>query len=211
MALGAINGVASAVALPALSGILPGLVKAAELPQANAASGIARSTGTLLGGVVAGVIVGRAGWAIANAALGLGFLIGGFVVLRVKPRRPLRFGLIGVQLLVPALLCLALAPQLLLLAVAAIGVGLGFQAISVGVDTALGQHISLDKLSRVASYVMLASYAAMPIAQVAVGSLAAAGNPRSVEIVAAATFSLVLLLALCVPAVRNLPRLDSDV
>ena len=293
MVLGAINGVATAVALPALSGILPELVDSAELPQANAASGIARSTGTLLGGTIASVIVGvagpalglafdaaafllaawllsrlpltrltrtsksllsdlvegwsdfigtswvvvvslvmfalqfvwvgcwvtlgpviadqtfgRAGWALSNAALGLGFLAGGLLVLRVKPRHPVRFGLLGVQLMVPALLCLALAPRLLLVVVAALGVGLGFQAISVGVDTALGQHIPLDKLSRIASYVMLASYLAMPLAQVTVGSLAAATSPRTVEITAAAAFTTILLLALCVPTVRNLHRLN---
>jgi len=282
MVLGAINGVATAVALPALSGILPELVDSAELPQANAASGIARSTGTLLGGpalglafdaaafllaawllsrlpltrltrtsksllsdlvegwsdfigtswvvvvslvmfalqfvwvgcwvtlgpVIADQTFGRAGWALSNAALGLGFLAGGLLVLRVKPRHPVRFGLLGVQLMVPALLCLALAPRLLLVVVAALGVGLGFQAISVGVDTALGQHIPLDKLSRIASYVMLASYLAMPLAQVTVGSLAAATSPRTVEITAAAAFTTILLLALCVPTVRNLHRLN---
>ncbi|TCC50520.1 MFS transporter [Kribbella pittospori] len=288
--LGATNGVATAVSLPALSGILPELVDAAELPQANAASGIARSTGTLLGGAVAGVIVGfigpapglavdaaafllaasllsrlpltrlartsksllkdlvegwsdfirtrwvvvislvmfanqfvwvgcwvtlgpviadeslgRAGWAISNVFLGLGFLTGGFLVLRVKPSHPLRFGILGILLMIPALLCLALAPRLPLVALCALGVGIGFQAISVGVDTALGQHIPLGKLSRISSYVMLATYAAMPLAQLTVGLIDT--SPRTVELAAAAAFTTTLLLALCVPSIRNLPRL----
>jgi hypothetical protein len=47
---------------------------------------------------------GRTGWGLTNAAFGLGLLGGGFLVLRLKPRYPVRFGLLGIFLLVLALL-----------------------------------------------------------------------------------------------------------
>ena len=46
----AVNGIASAFVMPAMVGILPSIVDRAELPQANAVSGFARSIALIGGG-----------------------------------------------------------------------------------------------------------------------------------------------------------------
>ena len=57
-AIEAVNGIAAAFVMPAMVGILPSIVDRAELPQATAVSGFARSVAMIGGGAVAGVIVG---------------------------------------------------------------------------------------------------------------------------------------------------------
>jgi len=56
-AIEAVNGAASAFVMPAMTGILPAIVDKADLPQATAISGFARSSAMIGGGAVAGVIV----------------------------------------------------------------------------------------------------------------------------------------------------------
>jgi MFS family permease len=286
------NGAAAAFVMPALTGILPALVAPAELPQANAVAGFARSTAVIGGGAVAGVIVavagsgvglaidavafgvaayllsrlsvprltrsgtsmlyelregwsefvargwvwktvlaaslfnllwaacwitlgpviaddtfGRAGWGAVSAAFGLGLVAGGVLVIRVKPRYPLRFGLYGLYLMVPAILCLALAPYTAAMVVIAFGVGVGFEMIGIGIETAIGQHIPIEKLSRVASYDMLGSFLVIPVGQLSVGYLTTVTSVRTIELYGAGLFALVVTATLAVPSIRRLQRL----
>jgi hypothetical protein len=85
-------------------------------------------------------------------------------------------------------------------------VGIGFDMFGIGWETALGQHVPLDKLSRVASYDMLGSFIASPIGQLAVGYLAAVLSAKVVELYGAALHILVVLLTLLVPSVWRLQR-----
>ena len=67
MVLAGILGAGQAFFNPAMTGLLPDMVSAERLQQANALRGIANSAGSVLGPSAAGVIVavGGAGWAIA--------------------------------------------------------------------------------------------------------------------------------------------------
>jgi MFS family permease len=67
MVLAGILGAAQAFFNPAMTGLMPEMVSAERLQQANGLRGIASSTGQILGPSLAGVIVaaGGAGWAIA--------------------------------------------------------------------------------------------------------------------------------------------------
>lgn len=66
MMLSALMGVGQAFFNPAMTGIMPQLVRAEILQQGNALSGISTSTGAIIGPAIAGVIVAAAnpGWAI---------------------------------------------------------------------------------------------------------------------------------------------------
>ncbi|QNE18009.1 MFS transporter [Kribbella qitaiheensis] len=287
----AVNGIAAAFVMPAMTGILPSIVDRAELPQANAVSGFARSVALIGGGAVAGVIVGftgpgvglvvdgvtfgaaavllsrltiprivrdqasvlqdlrvgwtefvsrqwvwvivvafglinmiftacysilgpviadrsfgRAGWGIVSACFGAGLVAGGILMIRAKPRYPLRVGMLGVFLSAPIFVCLALAPSTIAVAAMAFVVGIGFEMFGIGWETALGQHIPLDKLSRVSSYDMLGSFIANPVGQLGVGYVAAVVSIKAVELYGAAIHILVVFVTLLVPSVWRLQR-----
>lgn len=293
-AIQAVNGIAAAFVLPALTGILPSIVDRQELPQANALSGFARSVAMIGGGAVAGVIVGftspgaglavdgatfllgavllgrlrlprierspssvltdlrigwgefvsrqwvwvivvafcllnvifvacyqtlgpviaddtfgRAGWGVVSACFGAGLIAGGILMIRVKPRYPLRAGMFAVALSAPVMLCLALAPHTITVAAAAFLVGVSFEIFGIGWETALGQHIPLDKLSRVASYDMLGSFIATPAGQLSVGYVAAAVGVTAVELYGAGIYVVIALATLLVPSVWHLRRLTN--
>jgi MFS family permease len=289
----AVNGVAAAFVMPALTGILPSIVDRADLPQANAVSGFARSVAMIGGGAVAGVIVGfsgpgiglavdavtflvgayllarlslpriertassvptdlrvgwtefvsrqwvwvivlgfcllnvifvacyrtlgpviaddtfgRTGWGVASACFGAGLILGGILMIRVKPRYPLRIGMFGILLGAPIMVVLALAPNTILVAAMSFLVGVSYEIFGIGWETALGQHIPLDKLSRVSSYDMLGSIVAVPVGQLAVGSIVAAAGITAVELYGAALYVAITLVTLVVPSVWNLRRVD---
>lgn len=291
----AVNGIAGAFVLPAMMGILPSFLDKAELPQANAVSGFARSIALIGGGAVAGMIVGftspgvglavdaltfgvgafllsllklprtersttsmlhdlrvgwtefvsrqwvwsvvlaflvlnmiftacymtlgpviaddtfgRVGWGTVSACFGAGFIAGGIVMIRLKPKYPVRIGMFGMLAMVPMYLCLALAPYTVAVAAVAFLVGVGFEMFGIGWETALGQHIPIDKLSRVASYDMLGSFIAGPIGQLSVGYVAAVTSVKLVELYGAAIHIAVVLATLAVPSVWRLQRHLSD-
>jgi MFS family permease len=292
-AIEAVNGIAAAFVMPAMTGILPAIVDKAELPQANAIGGFARSAAMIGGGAVAGVIValtgpgvglavdgvtfltaaillsrlrmpriervassiltdlrdgwsefasrqwvwvvvlafgllnliftacyqtlgpviadttfGRAGWGVVSACFGAGLVASGIIMLRLKPRYPLRVGMLGMLVAIPVMLCLAVFPYTIAMAGAAFLLGVGFDMFGIGWETALGQHVPLDKLSRVSSYDMLGSFIAGPVGQLTVGYVAAASSAKAVELYGAALFALITVATLVVPSVWNLRRVE---
>ena len=292
-AIEALNGTAAAFVMPALTGILPSIVDRAELPQANAVSGFARSVAMIGGGAVAGVLVGftspgiglavdavtflvgayllarlsipriprsessvltdlrvgwtefvsrqwvwvvvlgfcvlnvifvacyrtlgpviaddtfgRTGWGIASACFGIGLIVGGVLMIRVKPQYPLRIGMLGILLGAPIMIVLALAPNTIMVAAMSLLVGISYEIFGIGWETALGQHIPIDKLSRVSSYDMLGSIIAVPIGQLMVGYVAAAAGITAVELYGAALYVVITVATLVVPSVWNLRRTE---
>ncbi|GAB3950004.1 MFS transporter [Kribbella albertanoniae] len=161
-----------------------------------------------LGPVIADRTFGRAGWGVVSACFGAGLVIGGLLMLRLKPRYPLRAGMAGMLLGAPMILCLALFPHVITVAVAAFVMGLGFEIFGIGWETALGQHVPLDKLSRVSSYDMLGSYIANPVGQLTVGYVAAALSVKAVELYGGTLYVLIIIGTLVVPSIWNLRRLD---
>ena len=292
-AIEALNGAAAAFVMPALTGILPSIVDRAELPQANAVSGFARSVAMIGGGAVAGVLVGftspgiglavdavtfllgayllarlsipriarsassvltdlrvgwaefvsrqwvwtvvlgfcllnvifvacyrtlgpviadntfgRTGWGIASACFGVGLIVGGVLMIRVKPRYPLRIGMFGILLGAPIMVVLALSPNTVMVAAMSFLVGVSYEIFGIGWETALGQHIPIDKLSRVSSYDMLGSIIAVPIGQLSVGAVAAAAGITAVELYGAGLYVAITAATLVVPSVWHLRRTE---
>ncbi len=159
-----------------------------------------------LGPVIANDTFGRAGWGIVSACFGAGLIVGGILMIRVKPKYPLRIGMLGVFLAAPIFVCLALAPNTIAVAAMAFVVGIGFEMFGIGWETALGQHIPLDKLSRVSSYDMLGSFIANPVGQLSVGYVAAVVSIKAVELYGAAVHILIVFATLLVPSVWRLQR-----
>ncbi|MEV6281438.1 MFS transporter [Kribbella sp. NPDC051770] len=163
-----------------------------------------------LGPVIADDTFGRAGWGAVSACFGAGLVAGGILMIRLKPRYPVRVGMFGMLAALPVFAALALAPNTVTVAAAAFAVGLGFETFGIGWETALGQHIPLDKLSRVASYDMLGSFVTGPLGQLLVGYVTAATSAKAVQLYGGGIYLVVVLLTLLVPAVWRLQRYAAD-
>jgi predicted MFS family arabinose efflux permease len=126
----------------------------------------------ILGAYVAKHDLGGAGaWALITSALGVGAIVGGIVVLRVRPRFPLRIAAMTFALfaLPPALL--ALGAPVGVIAAGALFAGLGGTFGNTLWETALQRHIPRHALSRVSAYDWLVSLGLSPVGQILVGPL----------------------------------------
>lgn len=150
--------------------------------------------------------LGSHGWGFVMSAIALGVVLGTLVMMRYRPRFPLRAGLLGVSLLAPTILVLGIWPRTgALVALGLLG-GLGVQIFEVAWTTALQEHIPQERLSRVASYDSFGSFVAMPLGTLLYGYLGAQVETSILLAVSAATFAVMALAGLAVPSVRNLAR-----
>ena len=180
----------------------------------GAGIGNAAMTGAMgvLGPIVAkDELGGAAAWGIVLAGTGIGLLLGGLLSLRVRPSRPLLIGCTALFLLAPPLLLLAYGAPTLAIAAAAVCSGVGVELFSVFWDTALQQHIPIERLSRVSSYDALGSFVLIPLGLIAAGPLADAIGVKESLLLASAIVVASVVLMLLVPGVRNLRRTELPV
>jgi MFS family permease len=161
-----------------------------------------------LGPVVADETFGRMAWGLILASNSVGVVVGLTVQLRLRTRRLLLAGMIGIAIEAPMLFVLGVHPSAVPLAVAAFVAGIGSSLFAIGWETSLQQHIPHDKLSRVAAYDALGSFVAMPIGQLAAGPLAAVFGVREVIMVGAVAYAAIAVATLLDRSVRTLRRTD---
>lgn len=157
-----------------------------------------------LGPVVAEDTIGADGWGFVLTGQAVGLMVGTVLLLRVRVRYPLRLGMLGVSALAVPMIVLGVAPELGLLIVAACIAGIGMDLFGITWDTALQQHVPVDRLSRVSAYDVLGSIVAVPVGQVAAGPLVAVFELRAVLIGCAAVYLAVSIAVLVVPSVWRL-------
>jgi predicted MFS family arabinose efflux permease len=138
-----------------------------------------------------------------------GMLLGGFVSMRYRPRRPLFAGNLAILLITLPLALLALPAPLLVVAAAAFIAGAGVEFFEVVWATTLQQQIAPDRLSRVSSYDLLGSYALVPLGTVLIGPLSAAIGMADTLWVAALIVLVATSAVLAVPDVRALRRIET--
>jgi MFS family permease len=163
-----------------------------------------------LGPVRALETVGERGWGLALSATAAGLLAATLVMLRLELRRPLLVGMLGVSLGGVPLLVLGLGDggtsTLVLLVVTAFVAGAGTELFNLGWNLSLQEHVPSEKLSRVYSYDMLGSFAAIPVGQLAFGPLGAAVGVGAVVVAAGVAYLALALLTLLSADVRRLER-----
>ncbi|WP_016696867.1 MFS transporter [Actinoalloteichus spitiensis] len=125
-----------------------------------------------LGASIADDTVGRAWWGATLGAQAAGVVVGTVVMLYWGPRRPLATGLLLHLTFVPMYLAVVVAPHPAVLLPAAVLAGVGGGIFIVCWETSLQRNVPSDVLSRVISYDMLVSRAAVPVGQLAGGYLA---------------------------------------
>ncbi|MFD0558433.1 putative MFS family arabinose efflux permease [Stackebrandtia endophytica] len=157
-----------------------------------------------LGPVVADESFGRLGWGIISSAQAVGFLLGGVLMLRWRPRRPLAVGVAVLVIDVPVMALLGLHPVLPPLLAGFLLMGIASSIFGVAWESALQQHVPEDRLSRVASYDMVGSFVAIPIGQLIAGPLALAFGLDTVLWMGSILLFVVLLTTLAQRSVREL-------
>lgn len=164
---------------------------------------------TVLGPVVADrELGGAAAWGVIVAAGSAGFLLGGLVSFRIRPRRPLYVAQLAVLAASFGMIGLALGLPVWAIAAASLAGGVGMEVFGVFWELSLQQHVPSDRLSRVASYDALGSFVVVPVGQVLAGPLADAVGVEAAIWLAVATFLLAEAACLLVGDVRRLERTD---
>lgn len=168
---------------------------------------ILAGTQSVLGPLVADAHLGGArSWGLILAAEGLGAVLGGFVMIRFRPRRML----LAASLAVPAdsvfFLALAVPLPVPVIAATAFAAGASVEVFSVNWATTMQQEIPPAMLSRLSSYDALGSFALAPVGTAVAGPLAASFGTSAVLTAGAILVVLLTAAVLLVPEVRNMQR-----
>jgi predicted MFS family arabinose efflux permease len=154
---------------------------------------------------------GAAGWGLIGAAQAVGLVIGGVLMLRLRPRRMLLVATLGFLFSAPLLFGLAIPLPLAAVLLLGVLAGIGTETFGVLWDTTMQQEILQDRLSRVYSYDALGSFALIPLGLAVAGPVAEAVGTRA-TLFAAGLISLTATLAvLLVRDVRELRRREAVV
>lgn len=159
-----------------------------------------------LGPAVADETIGKVAWGWVLSAEAAGLLAMTVVMLKWRPRYPIRAGMLGIAALAPPILMLGIEPAVAPLVVLAFLGGCGTEIFGIGWQTALHEHVPEQLLSRIASYDALGSFVAIPAGQLTFGPLAEAFGAQPVLIASAVVFTAVALLTLASRSVRDLGR-----
>jgi MFS family permease len=160
----------------------------------------------VLGPIVVGDGLGRPAWGWAMAAMMTGFLVGGLVSLRWRPRRALFIGTWFLALTAAFPLAMALSDSLTVVLLGAFLHGFGLEIFSVGWDLSILQNVPEDKLARVYSFDQVGSFVARPLGLALTGPVAQAVGFDSWLVVVGAVMAGSTFLALLLPDVRRLER-----
>jgi MFS family permease len=160
----------------------------------------------VLGPLVADRELGGAGdWALIVSAFGVGLLVGGIVLLRIDPRRPVLVATFAVALYTLPLAFLAVPTPAIVTAGAALLAGAGLAVANNLWETTQQRHVPPELLSRVTSYDWFGSLAAVPIGMLIWGPVAdQIGVSTALWIAFLAQLSSILVL-LAVREIRELP------
>jgi MFS family permease len=297
LVLAALVGTGQAFFSPAMTGIVPQVISAAKLQQANALNGLSGSVGGIIGPAIAGVIVavsnpgwavlidgltyvlsvvslylinvnwlpsgenesffkqlrdgwyefwsrtwlwvivvefsvvnilifapmfvlgpviakqslgGAPAWGLILAFEGAGAVLGGILMLRYHPRRPLLVATISPVTWVLPLLGLAYRSPALLIACTTFISGIGISIFSVLWVTTMQREVPSEILSRVSAYDWFGSLVFLPIGTALVGPIARVIGVRTTIIGSAILLFVFIAGTLMVPSVVQMrgPTVD---
>jgi predicted MFS family arabinose efflux permease len=135
-----------------------------------------------------------------------GFVAGGLVCLRWRPRRSLLVGTVLLSLTALFPLAMALSDQLWVVLLGAFLHGFGLQVFDVFWDLSIQQNVAPDKLARVYSFDMVGSFVARPLGLALTGPVAVLVGYQEWLLVVGCVMGASSLLALASSDVRRLTR-----
>lgn len=165
---------------------------------------------SVLGPIVVGDALGRPAWGWALSAMMLGFVVGGLVTLRWRPRRALYVGTWFLALTAAFPLAMAWSDSLAVVLLGAWLHGFGLEIFSVGWDLSIQENVAPDKLARVYSFDMIGSFIARPVGLVLTGPMVALVGAQAWLSVVGAVIVGSVLVAVTSSDVRRLERRQPD-
>jgi MFS family permease len=159
-----------------------------------------------LGPAVAKGTIGEQGWGFVLSAESVGLVLMTVVLLRVRMRRPLLYGMLGCSLMAVPMVVLGIEPHLFLLVATTLVAGAGIEVFSIAWNVAMQENIEDDMLSRAYSYDALGSFVAMPVGQLLYGPLGEAFGYREVLLWSGVAYAAIALLTLSSRSVRTMER-----
>ncbi|MBO9522975.1 MAG: MFS transporter [Nocardioidaceae bacterium] len=160
----------------------------------------------VLGPIVVKDAISEAAWGWALGALMVGFMVGGLLNLRWRPRHGLMIGTLCLSLTACFPLAMALSDQLWVILLGAFLHGLGLEIFDVNWQISIVQNVPEDKLARVYSFDAVGSFVARPLGLALTGPIATATGYDTWLLVVAAVMGGSSLLALVSHDVRRLER-----
>ncbi|WP_035904570.1 MFS transporter [Knoellia subterranea] len=148
----------------------------------------------------------EAAWGWALAALMAGFILGGLISLRWRPRRGLLVGTATLSLTAAFPLAMALSDSLVVLLAGAALHGFGLEIFSVNWDLSIQQNVAEEKLSRVYAFDMVGSFVARPLGLVLAGPVSALVGMAPWLVIVGCVMGGTALLSTLLPSVRRLER-----
>lgn len=161
---------------------------------------------SVVGPIVMGGEFGRSSWGLALGTLMAGFVVGGLLCLRWRPRRALYVGTALLSLTAAFPLAMALSDRLWPILVGAFLHGVGLQIFDVSWQVSIQENIAEDKLARVYSFDMVGSFVARPVGLVVTGPVAEVVGFDRWLVVVGCVMGGSALLSLLSPDVRRLER-----
>lgn len=159
-----------------------------------------------LGPALAKETFGAKGWGYILSAESFGLVAMTLVLMKVRIRRPLLSGMLGITAFSVPLLVLGLQPHVGLLVVAAFASGAGSELFGIGWNVAMQENVEEHLLSRAYSYDAVGSFVAMPVGQIVYGPLGEAFGYQRVLVLSGVLYAGVCLLTLSSRSVRALGR-----
>ncbi len=146
-------------------------------------------------------------WGLTLAAYAAGSVLGGLMMIRLRPARLLLTAILAVPGL--SVLLLALIPPLPL-SMSALIAGVCLQVFGVNWATTIQQQIPPAVLSRVSAYDALGSFGLAPLGTAAAGPLTGQFGAQAILAAGAATIILTTAIVLLIPDVRHMQRLPAE-
>lgn len=143
-------------------------------------------------------------WSLNLAGMTAGMMIGGFIVLKMKFKRPLFISMILIAISVMWDFALALQMPLIICVLAAVFSGLTIEFFMVTWATSMQTHIPEESYSRVNAYDSLGSYGIAPLGIVIAGPLAGHFGVSTMLIATGTLTFIAACASLTVKSVRNL-------
>jgi MFS family permease len=147
---------------------------------------------------------GPASWGYVLSGFGVGFLVGGLIAMRIRPRRPIVFAYL---ISVPFAGFLALLSVPATLALIIVGAVVGGATIAISgtlLETTITREVALEVRSRVGSFRTLGSVALLPIGMVLIGTTVATLGTSGAVVLGAFAVLVNVAIVVATPSVRRL-------
>ena len=147
---------------------------------------------------------GAQSWGLIASATGVGGVLGGLLILKFRPARPLVAYEVSAALLAAPLVVLAIHASIPVLAVSSAVFGLALSILNVTVQTTIQERIPEDVLSRINALFSVVATGLGPIGFALCGPVAHYAGPRNALAVGSGITLLSAAALLCLGHIRHL-------